>query len=40
MMRRMLEQNIKLVQEGGDPVGVVFDASKAMVEIPSGNYFS
>jgi phenylpropionate dioxygenase-like ring-hydroxylating dioxygenase large terminal subunit len=40
MMRRMLEQNIRTVQEGGDPVGVVYDAAKAVVEIPSGNYFS
>ena len=40
MMRRMLEQNIRIVQDGGDPVGAVFDAAKAMVEIPSGNYFS
>ncbi len=39
MQRRMLERNIKAVMDGGDPEGVIFDEAKAVVHVPSGNFF-
>ena len=39
MQRRTLEQQIRIVQEGGDPLGVVLDPARALVEVPSGNFF-
>ncbi len=39
MQRRMLTQQIKLVAEGGDPIGVAFDEASAYVRVPSGNYY-
>ena len=39
MQRRTLEQQIRLVQEGGDPAGAIFDPDKAVVKVPSGNFF-
>ncbi len=39
MQRRMLEQQIKLVQNGSDPAGVIFDPAKALVHVRSGNFF-
>jgi nitrite reductase/ring-hydroxylating ferredoxin subunit len=39
MQRRMLENQIKLVQQGGDPAGVIFDPAKALVHVRSGNFF-
>jgi phenylpropionate dioxygenase-like ring-hydroxylating dioxygenase large terminal subunit len=39
MQRRTLEQQIRKVQEGGDPIGLVFDEDKALVHVPSGNFF-
>jgi phenylpropionate dioxygenase-like ring-hydroxylating dioxygenase large terminal subunit len=39
MQRRMLTQQIKVVEDGGDPLGVTFDASKAVVNVRSGNFF-
>src|SRR5471032_2519550 len=39
MQRRMLEQQIALVAQGGDPLGVAFDADKAMVKVRSGNFY-
>ncbi len=38
MQRRMLEQNIRKVMEGGDPLGVYFNVD-AVVRVPSGNFF-
>ncbi|MFZ1989400.1 MAG: Rieske 2Fe-2S domain-containing protein [Alphaproteobacteria bacterium] len=40
MQRRMLEQQIKVVQEGGDPLGVAFTEKDAVIHVPSGNFFS
>jgi phenylpropionate dioxygenase-like ring-hydroxylating dioxygenase large terminal subunit len=40
MQRRMLERQMKLVAEGGDPIGVNFDPAKTMVKVRSGNFFS
>ena len=39
LQRRMLEQQMKLVQEGGDPAGVSFDPDTATVHVRSGNFF-
>ncbi|MGU7783275.1 Rieske 2Fe-2S domain-containing protein [Burkholderia sp. PU8-34] len=39
MLRRMMKQQIKIVAEGGDPIGVNFDPEKALVEIRSGNFY-
>ncbi|HVV92220.1 MAG TPA: aromatic ring-hydroxylating dioxygenase subunit alpha [Hyphomicrobiales bacterium] len=40
MQRRFLERQMKVVAEGGDPVGVSFDPKKATVKVRSGNFFS
>jgi hypothetical protein len=38
MQRRMLEQQIRHVGEGGDPIGVSFDDDH-MIHVPSGNFY-
>jgi nitrite reductase/ring-hydroxylating ferredoxin subunit len=38
-LRRMLLEQIKVVQEGGDPLGVTFDPSKAVVKVQAGNFY-
>jgi hypothetical protein len=39
MQRRVLEREIRKVQEGGDPIGLSFDEDKALIHVPSGNFF-
>lgn len=39
MQRRMLERDIKAVMDGHDPTGVVFDEARALVHVPSGNFY-
>ncbi len=39
MQRRMLEQDIRKVMEGGDPRGVAFDEANEVTHVPSGNFF-
>jgi len=39
MQRRMLKAQIKVVAQGGDPVGVKFDPDEALVTVSSGNFF-
>ena len=39
MARKMLRQEIKVVQDGGDPQGVVFDEKDAVIEVKAGNWF-
>ena len=39
MQRRMIEQQIRVVQDGGDPLGVAFDEKDAVIHVPSGNFF-
>jgi phenylpropionate dioxygenase-like ring-hydroxylating dioxygenase large terminal subunit len=39
MQRRFLEQQVKIVQEGGDPAGVIFDPAHAVIHVRSGNFF-
>jgi phenylpropionate dioxygenase-like ring-hydroxylating dioxygenase large terminal subunit len=38
MLRRFFQRQLDAVAGGRDPVGVVFDESKAMVEFEAGNY--
>jgi hypothetical protein len=38
MLRRLLKNQIKIVQEGGDPIGVKFDTEKAINVVGSGNF--
>jgi phenylpropionate dioxygenase-like ring-hydroxylating dioxygenase large terminal subunit len=39
VQRRFLEQQVKIVQDGGDPAGVIFDPAATLVHIRSGNFF-
>lgn len=39
MQRRMLEQQMKIVEQGGDPAGIAFDEANALIRVPSGNFF-
>ena len=39
LQRRMLEKQIEIVANGGDPAGVAFDPAKALVKVRSGNFF-
>ena len=39
MSRRLLKQQIKVVQEGGDPIGVSFDPNSPFNVVGSGNFF-
>lgn len=39
MQRRILKEQIKVVKEGKDPLGVTYDEDQALVKIRSGNYF-
>jgi nitrite reductase/ring-hydroxylating ferredoxin subunit len=38
-LRRFLRQQIRAIQEGGDPVGVAFAPSDATVKVQAGNWF-
>jgi phenylpropionate dioxygenase-like ring-hydroxylating dioxygenase large terminal subunit len=39
MLRRKLLEQIRIVQQGGDPIGVAFEEGKELVRIDSGNFF-
>ncbi len=39
MLRRKLRDQIKIVREGGDPVGVAFDSSNSLLRTGAGNYY-
>jgi phenylpropionate dioxygenase-like ring-hydroxylating dioxygenase large terminal subunit len=39
MLRRLMKQQIELVQKGGDPLGVHFDPAKAVVKVEAGNFY-
>jgi hypothetical protein len=39
MLRRLLREQIRRVQEGGDPIGVVFDPKQALFRAGGGNYY-
>lgn len=38
-LRAFMRQQIKLVQEGGDPLGVTFDPAEETYHVRAGNYF-
>ena len=38
MVRRQFKEQVRIVAEGGDPVGVTFDETEAMVPVVAGNY--
>jgi phenylpropionate dioxygenase-like ring-hydroxylating dioxygenase large terminal subunit len=40
MQRRLLRAQIKVVAEGGDPIGVTFDPAQALVKVRSGNFYN
>jgi hypothetical protein len=39
MLRRLLREQIRLVQEGGDPIGTAFEESKAFFRVGGGNHY-
>ena len=39
MIRRRLREQIRLVQQGGDPIGVTFDPRKALFKVGAGNFY-
>jgi hypothetical protein len=39
MVRRLLKKQIRVVQEGGDPIGVTFDPDKALFKTGGGNFY-
>jgi hypothetical protein len=39
LQRKLLEKQIELVAQGGDPLGVTFDPAKALVKVRSGNFY-
>lgn len=39
MLRRMLKQQIKIVEEGGDPLGVIYDPTQQVMKVNAGNFF-
>ena len=38
MVRRQFKQQVRIVADGGDPVGVVFDEQAALCSVEAGNY--
>jgi phenylpropionate dioxygenase-like ring-hydroxylating dioxygenase large terminal subunit len=39
MLRRLLKEQIRIVQEGGDPIGVTFDPKQAHFRTEGGNFY-
>jgi len=39
MLRRLLREQIRIVQNGGDPLGVCFDPAKAVHHVVAGNFY-
>jgi nitrite reductase/ring-hydroxylating ferredoxin subunit len=39
MQRRILKSQMKIVAEGGDPIGVSYDPAKTVVKVRSGNFY-
>ena len=38
MLRRLLKRQVRVVAEGGDPIGVAFNEKDAMLRFDAGNY--
>ncbi|MBN9084096.1 MAG: phenoxybenzoate dioxygenase [Rhizobiales bacterium 62-17] len=39
MLRRLLKQQIKIVEDGGDPLGVIYDPAQQVMKVGAGNFF-
>jgi phenylpropionate dioxygenase-like ring-hydroxylating dioxygenase large terminal subunit len=39
MLRRLLREQIRVVQQGGDPLGVCYDPAKALHRVVAGNFY-
>jgi nitrite reductase/ring-hydroxylating ferredoxin subunit len=39
MVRRLIEKQIQMVEQGRDPPGVAFDEASALIRVPAGNFF-
>jgi nitrite reductase/ring-hydroxylating ferredoxin subunit len=39
MLRRRLKEQIHVVRQGGDPMGVAFDPGRALVNVSAGNFY-
>jgi hypothetical protein len=39
LLRRKLAEQIRIVQDGGDPIGVAYEPGQELVRIDSGNFF-
>ena len=39
MLRKLIKKQIRIVRDGGDPIGVVFDAKDIVQKVGSGNYY-
>ncbi len=39
MLRKLIKKQIRIVRDGGDPIGVVFDAKDVVQKVGSGNYY-
>ena len=40
MLRRFLAQQIRIVEDGGDPAGIIRNPREVVVKLEAGNYFS
>lgn len=40
LLRRMMRQQIQIVADGGDPLGVHYDPAQALVHVRSGNFYT
>ena len=38
MTRRQFREQLRVVADGGDPIGVIFDDARAVVDVEAGNY--
>ena len=39
MLRKLIRKQIRIVRDGGDPIGVVFDPKDVVQKVGSGNYY-
>ena len=39
MLRRTLLKQIKAVQDGGDPAGLIYDPADELIRVEAGNFF-
>jgi hypothetical protein len=39
MLRRRLREQIHIVRQGGDPIGITFDPGRARAKVSAGNFY-